>query len=65
MLTEKYMTQVMKVGLEKGRTEGYEAEADGFSDLAMTSESKALMSIYFGQTKCKKNRFGEPAKPAT
>ena len=29
----------------------------------MGSESKALKSLFFGQTKCKKNRFGAPSKP--
>ncbi|KAG6602937.1 fatty acid oxidation complex, alpha subunit, mitochondrial [Phytophthora cinnamomi] len=29
----------------------------------MTSEAKALMSIFFGQTALKKNRYGKPAKP--
>ena len=28
----------------------------------MTSHSKALKSLFFGQTECKKNRFGKPAK---
>ena len=28
----------------------------------MTSHSKSLKSLFFGQTECKKNRFGKPAK---
>ncbi|XP_065890644.1 trifunctional enzyme subunit alpha, mitochondrial-like [Dysidea avara] len=56
--------EVMRAGLEKGREEGYEAEAKGFAELGMTSESAALRSLFFGQTECKKNRFGKPAKEA-
>lgn len=41
--------QVVKTGLEKGLPEGYKAEAEGFAELGMTSESKALKSIFFGQ----------------
>ena len=29
----------------------------------MTSHSKALKSLFFGQTECKKNRFGAPQRP--
>lgn len=34
----------------------------GFGQLAMTSESKALIGLYHGQTHCKKNRFGTPQR---
>lgn len=51
---------VIKAGVEKGQVAGYEAEAQGFAELAMTDESKALINIFQGQTACKKNRFGEP-----
>eukprot|EP00730_Choanoeca_flexa_P010529 TRINITY_DN1845_c0_g1_i1.p1 TRINITY_DN1845_c0_g1~~TRINITY_DN1845_c0_g1_i1.p1 ORF type:complete len:762 (+),score=235.29 TRINITY_DN1845_c0_g1_i1:30-2315(+) len=40
-----------------GSTAGYTAESKGFGDLGMTPESKACISIYFGQTACKKNPF--------
>ncbi|XP_064617131.1 trifunctional enzyme subunit alpha, mitochondrial-like isoform X2 [Liolophura sinensis] len=53
---------VVRTGLEKGEKAGYEAEAAGFGQLAMTSESKALIGLYHGQTHCKKNRFGTPQK---
>ena len=36
---------------------GYAAEARGFAELGMTSESEALRSIFFGQTACKKNPY--------
>ena len=55
--------EVMKKGIEEGPVAGYEAEAGGFAELGMSSESKALRSLFFGQTECKKNRFGKPAKP--
>lgn len=29
----------------------------------MTPHSKGLMSLFRGQTECKKNRFGDPQKP--
>jgi enoyl-CoA hydratase/long-chain 3-hydroxyacyl-CoA dehydrogenase len=54
---------VTKAGLEKGLVAGYEAEAQGFAELGMTSHSKALKSLFFGQTECKKNRFGAPQRP--
>jgi enoyl-CoA hydratase/long-chain 3-hydroxyacyl-CoA dehydrogenase len=50
--------------LDKGTVEGYKAERDGFGELCVTSESKALISLFHGQTECKKNKFGKPAKPA-
>ncbi|XP_003384336.1 PREDICTED: trifunctional enzyme subunit alpha, mitochondrial-like isoform X1 [Amphimedon queenslandica] len=55
--------ECVRVGLEKGLAEGYEAESIGFRELGMGSQSKALKSLFFGQTKCKKNRFGAPSKP--
>ncbi|KAH9082951.1 hypothetical protein Ae201684P_013854 [Aphanomyces euteiches] len=42
---------------------GYEVEASNFAKLAMTPEAKSLMSIFFGQTQLKKNRYGKPSKP--
>jgi enoyl-CoA hydratase/long-chain 3-hydroxyacyl-CoA dehydrogenase len=54
----------VKTGIEKGPEQGYEAEAQGFGELGMTTESKALINIFYGQTNCKKNRFGQPERPA-
>jgi enoyl-CoA hydratase/long-chain 3-hydroxyacyl-CoA dehydrogenase len=51
---------VIKVGLQQGPMKGYEAEAKGFSELGVTSESKALIHLFQGHTQCKKNRFGAP-----
>jgi len=53
---------VVKTGLQKGPIAGLEAERKGFGELAVTSESNALISLFEGQTQTKKNRFGKPAK---
>jgi enoyl-CoA hydratase/long-chain 3-hydroxyacyl-CoA dehydrogenase len=55
--------EVVRTGLDKGPKGGYEAEHIGFGQLAATSESKALIGLFHGQTECKKNKFGKPAKP--
>ncbi|CAH3015984.1 unnamed protein product, partial [Porites evermanni] len=54
---------VVKTGLEKGGSEGYKKEAEEFGELSQTREAKALMGLFFGQTECKKNHYGEPKKP--
>jgi enoyl-CoA hydratase/long-chain 3-hydroxyacyl-CoA dehydrogenase len=56
--------EVVRTGLDKGVQAGYEAEANGFGELVMTPESKGLISLFHGQTECKKNRFGDPQRPA-
>lgn len=50
---------VVRTGVDKGPTAGYEAEAQGFGELAMTPQSKGLIGLFRGQTECKKNRFGK------
>lgn len=50
--------------MEKGAAAGYEAERNGFGELSATPQSKGLIGLFRGQTECKKNRFGNPAKPA-
>lgn len=52
--------EVIRTGIDKGPQVGFEAEAKGFAELAMTPQSKGLISLFFGQTQCKKNRFGAP-----
>ncbi|XP_053317278.1 trifunctional enzyme subunit alpha, mitochondrial isoform X2 [Spea bombifrons] len=54
--------EVVKTGLEQGQEAGYLAESQKFGDLAMTSESRALIGLYHGQVLCKKNKFGAPQK---
>ncbi|XP_046425795.1 trifunctional enzyme subunit alpha, mitochondrial [Neodiprion fabricii] len=51
---------VVRTGLDKGSAAGYEAEARAFGQLGVTPESRGLVSLFFGQTACKKNRFGTP-----
>jgi len=41
-------------------TAGYDLEADGFADLALTPESAGLKAVFFGQTALKKNPFKNP-----
>lgn len=50
--------------MEKGPAAGYEAERNGFGELSATPQSKGLIGLFRGQTECKKNRFGNPPKPA-
>ncbi|RXG73559.1 Trifunctional enzyme subunit alpha, mitochondrial [Armadillidium vulgare] len=52
--------EVVRKGLDEGLTVGYKEEAKGFAELGMTSESKGLISLFHGQTDCKKNKFGSP-----
>lgn len=54
---------VVKEGLEKGPAHGYKKEAEGFGELSQTTEAKALMGLFFGQTECKKNHYGAPERP--
>eukprot|EP01134_Creolimax_fragrantissima_P000849 CFRG0849T1 len=58
--------EAVEVGLEKGFEAGLRQEAIGFGELTQTSESKGLMSIFFGQRACKKipAQFGKVEKPA-
>lgn len=53
---------VIRHGLEHGFKAGLELEAKRFGDLVMSSESKALRSIFFATTEMKKET-GSSAKP--
>lgn len=55
--------EVIQHGLEKGLVKGQELEAKRFGELVMSSESKALRSIFFATTEMKKEH-GSEAKPA-
>lgn len=59
----KLILEAAQAGLDGGLSKGLEVESSNFAKLGMTSEAKALMSIFFGQNELKKNRFGKPAKP--
>ncbi|XP_065487243.1 trifunctional enzyme subunit alpha, mitochondrial [Caloenas nicobarica] len=54
--------EVVKTGLDQGRDAGYLTESQSFGQLAMTKESKALIGLYHGQVRCKKNKFGTPQR---
>lgn len=54
---------VVRVGADKGFEAGLEAERNAFGELSQTSQSKGLIGLFRGQTECKKNRFGAPARP--
>ncbi|CAE6895765.1 Catalyzes the formation of a hydroxyacyl-CoA by addition of water on enoyl-CoA. Also exhibits 3-hydroxyacyl-CoA epimerase and 3-hydroxyacyl-CoA dehydrogenase activities [Vibrio sp. B1FIG11] len=56
--------EVIQHGLEKGFSQGQELEAKRFGELVMSSESKALRSIFFATTEMKKEN-GAEADPAT
>ncbi|XP_026727289.1 trifunctional enzyme subunit alpha, mitochondrial [Trichoplusia ni] len=51
--------EVVRTGVDKGPVAGYEAEAQGFGELAVTPQSRGLIGLFRGQTECKKNRFGK------
>ncbi|KAJ0181912.1 hypothetical protein K1T71_002634 [Dendrolimus kikuchii] len=51
--------EVVRTGVDQGPSAGFEAEAQGFGELAMTPQSKGLIGLFRGQTECKKNRFGK------
>lgn len=55
---------MVDTALSKSREEGFRHEARGFGELSQTPHSKSLISLFHGQTQCKKNRFGNPNKEA-
>ncbi|MEI8655762.1 MULTISPECIES: fatty acid oxidation complex subunit alpha FadJ [Vibrio] len=58
----KAILEVIQFGLEKGMKAGLQLEAERFGELVMTSESKALRSIFFATTEMKKEN-GSDAEP--
>ncbi|KJY66547.1 multifunctional fatty acid oxidation complex subunit alpha [Vibrio coralliilyticus] len=54
--------EVIRYGLEKGFEKGQQKEAQRFGELVMTSESKALRSIFFATTEMKKEN-GSDSEP--
>lgn len=55
--------EVVRTGADKGFEKGLEAERNAFGWLSQTPQSKGLISLFRGQTECKKNRFGVPSRP--
>ena len=56
---------VVEAGVSKGAAAGYAEESKRFGELAMSKEAASLMSLFFGQTALKKNRFGKAKVQAT
>jgi len=56
--------EAVRAGLDEGAEGGYKAEREKFGELVATPESKGLISLFHGQTECKKNKFGAPANPS-
>ena len=56
--------EAVRAGLDEGKDGGYKAEREKFGELVATTESKGLISLFHGQTECKKNKFGKPANPS-
>jgi len=52
----------IRAGLDEGPEGGYKAEREKFGELCATPESKGLISLFHGQTECKKNKYGLPNK---
>ncbi|KNC50521.1 hadha protein [Thecamonas trahens ATCC 50062] len=55
--------ETVKAGLEEGMVRGLAKEASEFGRLSQTFQSKGLVSLFFAQQHCKKNRFGTPDAP--
>lgn len=59
----KFILEVIRHGLEHGFDKGLQLEAQRFGELVMTSQSKALRSIFFATIEMKKETGGD-AEPA-
>jgi len=53
--------ECVKTGLESGHAAGSAKEATKFGALSQTAESRSLRGLFYGQTECKKNNYGEPS----
>ena len=56
--------EAVRAGLDQGAAGGYKAEREKFGGLCVSTEAKGLISLFHGQTECKKNKFGKPANPS-
>lgn len=56
--------EAIRAGLDGGPVAGFKAEREKFGELVVTPECRGLISLFHGQTECKKNKFGPPAKPS-
>ncbi|MCL4148697.1 UNVERIFIED_CONTAM: hypothetical protein GTU68_010896 [Idotea baltica] len=55
--------EVVREGLDKPKEISSLAEAKGFGDLAASEQSKGLISLYQGQTECKKFKYEKSRNP--
>lgn len=55
--------ECVKVGMEDGLEAGLDLEARYFGELVFTSESNALVSLFFAKQKADKNPLNEHARP--
>jgi 3-hydroxyacyl-CoA dehydrogenase/enoyl-CoA hydratase/3-hydroxybutyryl-CoA epimerase len=53
----------IKMGIEQSAAKGYQVEAEGFGELAMTSESAQLRKLFFATTEMKKENGVEGVEP--
>ncbi|MFB3133821.1 MAG: 3-hydroxyacyl-CoA dehydrogenase NAD-binding domain-containing protein, partial [Rhodothermales bacterium] len=53
----------VKTGMEKGLEAGFKAEAEGFAELVFSSESRALVSLFFAKQAAEKNPLANAARP--
>ena len=54
--------EVVEEGYKRGLRAGLNLESEKFAELSQTQACASLMSLFFGQQACKKNRFGKPAQ---
>jgi enoyl-CoA hydratase/long-chain 3-hydroxyacyl-CoA dehydrogenase len=55
--------ECVRAGVQKGAKAGFAKESEEFGKLGGTAVSSSLISIFNGQTACKKNNFGKPEAP--
>ncbi|NVK24147.1 MAG: fatty acid oxidation complex subunit alpha FadJ [Gammaproteobacteria bacterium] len=55
--------ECIRTGIEMGKRKGLEIEAQRFSELCMTSESKSLRGLFFATTEMKKENGVEGVEP--
>ncbi|MEJ2666062.1 MAG: 3-hydroxyacyl-CoA dehydrogenase NAD-binding domain-containing protein, partial [Deinococcales bacterium] len=56
------IVRAMRIGVERGRAAGLEAEAQAFAELLFTPEARALIHLFFAQSNARKNPFAGRAE---
>ncbi len=57
------LIDAVEAGVKGGHARGYLVETEGFGKLLQSNEAKSLISLFFANTKLKKNPFERPEKP--